>query len=376
MVSRTIALFAAPAALFAAASALADPISGDIVDQILQTMPPRPSEAQPAPPPAPASAMPSPAPTPIAQAPMPPPPPPGHAPAPVAQAPMPPPRSLTAAPAAPPPPVHSAAPAPAVEPQSNGDIIDQALQVMPAQPETAVALPWRGYYFGVNAGYGTTHGGNGVSCVNTVSNDTSGCAIVGDSGFNTSGPLGGGQVGYLLPVHLGPGLPLIVGAETDLEGSGVSGSRSNPGPFPFSGFPVLCSPCSYSATQKLDWFGTLRLRIGVPIDNLLIYATGGAIYGGATVTQNLTFAGAPGYLANTSKRLAGPVVGGGVEFMLPDSPWSARFEALYYDLGNVTSVTSPQSGFAANFSETKTFGFKGAIVRLGVNMRLGDFGAF
>jgi opacity protein-like surface antigen len=283
--------------------------------------------------------------------------------------------------AAPTPPPRAFTPAlPAITtsgPPANGDIIAASMHDMPEPVRPEAFIPWTGAYFGPNIGYGTTHGGTASNCFNSVTNDPTGCVLVGDTPFNTRGVAGGGQVGYMMPVHLPDGAPVMVGVEADVQDSGVSGSQRLDGPFAFSGFPgAVCSPCSYTAAQSLDWFGTVRLRFGVPVDNFLLYVTGGAIIGGVKTSQNLSFAGTPGYVVTNNKQtLAGPTVGGGVEVLLPDS-MSAKLEALYYDLGTSSSVTVPQTGFAGNFFTRKTFGFRGALVRLGLNFRLGDIGAY
>lgn len=36
---------------------------------------------------------------------------------------------------------------------------------------------------------------------------------------------------------------------------------------------------NFSATTKVDWFGTIRGRVGIAFDNRLFYGTGGAAYG-------------------------------------------------------------------------------------------------
>lgn len=327
MAVRTLGIVAA-IGLIAAGSAHADPSSGDIVDQVLQTLPP--TGSPPAPPPPPPS--PSPGPTSLA------------------------PKPVNA----------SAAP-------NNADILDQAMQVLPARPEGFLPA---GAYFGVNLGGGTTHGGSGETCVNSVTNDTTGCVALGNGGFNTRGVLGGGQVGYLKLLDLGQSLPLVVGIEADFQGTGISGTQNVNGPFSIVGFPMTCTPCGYTASQSLDWFGTLRARIGVPVDQFFIYGTGGLMVGALTTTQSLSFAGSPGYVSNAKSTHSGPVAGAGVEYFIPDSPLSAKFEALYYDLGKETTITASQPGFAANFSERKTFGFSGTIIRIGLNLRLGAVGGF
>jgi len=340
---------AAAAVFVLSALAFAPAHAADIVDQVLPTLPPPPGGARPPPP----VLAPSAAPT-------------GASFAPSGNAGFAPPG--VSAPAQPAAPVAT----------SSGDIVDRALQAMPAQRAHAPSTPWTGFYAGVNAGGGFTHGGSSVSCVNSVTGNQSGCDAVSDGGgINTGGVLGGAQVGYMAPVSLGWNAPLMLGGEIDIQGSGISGDRTVNGPFAVTGFPGLqCSPCSYTASQKLDWFSTVRARIGLPLDNVLLYGTGGVIFGGVETAQTLSYSGAPGYVIDAKSTKAGPTAGGGIEVLVPGMPLSAKLEALYYDLGSVQTTTVPQSGYAGNFSETKSFGFQGAMVRLGVNYRLGDIGGF
>jgi outer membrane immunogenic protein len=206
-----------------------------------------------------------------------------------------------------------------------------------------------------------------------VTGTTSGCIVLDNGGLKTSGIIGGGQAGYLTPFNLGGSLPLMVGGEVDLEGSGISGTQNLSAPLPLVGFSS-CTTCSFTASQSINWLASLRVRVGVPVDNFLIYGTAGVMFGGVQSSQRISDTANSGfYAANAKTTLAGPTVGGGVEMLLP-GPWSARLEALYYDLGSMRTVAEPMNGAAVNFSDAKTFGFRGAIVRLGINLKLGDVG--
>ena len=69
--------------------------------------------------------------------------------------------------------------------------------------------------------------------------------------------------------------PFVLGVETDIQGADISDNQT------VTIAPYLFAPNSISVTtnSKLDWFGTVRGRIGVAWDRLLIYATGGYAYG-------------------------------------------------------------------------------------------------
>ena len=69
------------------------------------------------------------------------------------------------------------------------------------------------------------------------------------------------------------------------------------------------------STSRIDWFGTARARIGVtPVDRVLLYATGGLIYGGLHVSSVFT---APNvgttYSGSTSATHVGWTLGGGAD---------------------------------------------------------------
>jgi outer membrane immunogenic protein len=232
---------------------------------------------------------------------------------------------------------------------------------------------WRGFYGGVNLGYGWTTGTSGSTCTNTLLNSQSGCTLIPETGPNTSGLVGGGQVGYMAPIYPGGHFPVMIGGEVDLQGAGLSGTQSVAPPIPLSGF-APCTTCSFFAQESLSWLASVRARVGVPIGRVLLYGTGGLMFGSANVSQSITFSNtnAGTYQAAAKETMAGPTFGGGVEF-LATGPWSVRLEGLYYDLGSIRTVAQPTGTAFINFNNEKTFGFRGGIVRLAVNFHFGDF---
>lgn len=85
---------------------------------------------------------------------------------------------------------------------------------------------------------------------------------------------------------------------------------------------------------KLDWYGTVRGRLGFSWEQFLLYATGGLAYGqveGSFASAVPT--SATRYQANSSKTKAGWTVGGGGEWSIADD-WTMRAEYLHIDLGS------------------------------------------
>jgi outer membrane immunogenic protein len=123
----------------------------------------------------------------------------------------------------------------------------------------------------------------------------------------------------------------------------------------------------FTASEKIDWFGTVRGRVGFATwDRALIYATGGLFYG--RISANTLFT-APNvgttYPGSASATKAGWTVGGGFEYAFTNN-WSGKIEGLYYDLGNIT-VVGLETPLKFGFQHNKNFDNTGGIVRVGLN---------
>jgi outer membrane immunogenic protein len=86
---------------------------------------------------------------------------------------------------------------------------------------------------------------------------------------------------------------------------------------------------SLNVESRMRWFGTVRARTGVVVDNLLIYATGGLAY--ARFNRDLTFFedGIPGSeIFSQSRTRWGWTAGLGTEWAFTGN-WSLKSEVLY-----------------------------------------------
>lgn len=161
---------------------------------------------------------------------------------------------------------------------------------------------WGGAYAGVNVGYQW----------GSVSNTST----------NPSGLEGGLTGGYNWQNG-----QFVYGVETDLQ---ISGADDTFAPYKFSN----------------PWFGTLRGRGGIAMNNVLFYGTVGLAYGGLK-GENAGL--------SESKTEIGWTAGLGAEVGFTPN-WSAKLEYLYADLSNRTySVTGTENGLSSSF------------VRIGVN---------
>ena len=117
----------------------------------------------------------------------------------------------------------------------------------PATPAYTPNFDWAGPHIGLQAGglWGTANTSFGLSSPDNTS---------------PAGGFAGGNIGYDFVVHKN----WILGVEADANFSNASDSGS--APF-FIG--------TYSYEQKLDYFGTVRGRIGYAFGSNMIYGTGG-----------------------------------------------------------------------------------------------------
>lgn len=229
----------------------------------------------------------------------------------------------------------------------------------PAYLPPPPVFSWTGIYVGVNVGgaVGTTNLGS----VELPDPLTFG-ALPFAQHFSSAGVIGGGQIGYNWQRG-----PYVLGIETDFQGSSLEQTSLLQGLFDSTG--ALIPEWNNVARQRLDWFGTVRGRVGVAIDRLLIYATGGLIYGNITSSSLTTFTPTPPftYLGSVSNVRAGFTVGGGLEYAFTPN-WSVKAEGLYFDFGSQNYVAFP---LAPNppFAVAHKADFTGGLGRVGLNYK-------
>ncbi|WP_441256085.1 outer membrane beta-barrel protein [Tardiphaga sp. 285_C5_N1_2] len=197
---------------------------------------------------------------------------------------------------------------------------------------------WTGFYLGVNAGIG-------LGRDRAIHND--GFLGTESTYLSPQGALGGGQVGYNWQTGSMLG-PVVYGLEADIQGAGLSDDRTN------LGSPFV----STTYNQKIDWFGTVRGRIGLATGPLLGYVTGGYAYG--NVKTSIAFDNA-GTVFSTNKIQNGWTVGSGVEAALGGN-WTGKIEYLYLNMGNNSYAFGPQ---------TLNTEVRENIFRVGLNYRVG-----
>jgi outer membrane immunogenic protein len=218
----------------------------------------------------------------------------------------------------------------------------------------APAPVWAGFYLGANGGYGWSAQDSMVSAEISGQAGAMLAQVMPAAPTNPSlalqreGGFGGGQIGYNYQANR-----FVLGLEADIQGGEISGDTSGP---------------MLNLEGSLDWFGTVRGRLGYTFDRALIYATAGFAYGGASGVASAK--GPAPYTADKDATLTGFTLGGGVEYAL-NSRWSLKAEYQYLDFGSNRRVESPVPGVKVSYDFEPKFD----TVRFGLNYRLQDIAA-
>lgn len=239
----------------------------------------------------------------------------------------------------------------------------------PAMVEAA-AYNWSGFYAGVNAGGAFDDTRETVSPTglfltepfapsNPLRTDT--------STFDRAHFTGGGQIGYNWQTDR-----WVFGIEADanyLDGrSTVSTNRVLAAP--------LVGSFIHSETVRMEWFGTVRGRVGMAVSpGFMLYGTGGLAYGRVRSSTNLLFTSAgDGYSGSADSTRTGWTAGGGGEWKFSNQ-WSVKAEYLYVDLGRIGYSNACSTLACAAFVPAPSYNtdlrVREHVARIGLNYTFG-----
>ena len=235
---------------------------------------------------------------------------------------------------------------------------------MAAAPPAVPIYSWTGAYVGANVGYSIGNDRvfqSGNFPVQGLTTSAAGTSVT------PKGVLGGGQIGY----NWQGGRNWLVGFEADLQASSQKDSACG---------PLVCTTLTppqgtgsfiefFTIQQQLDYFGTLRGRLGAISNNVLFYATGGAAFAHVRQTSDVKTNLPPTTVfatTATTADLIGWTAGGGIEAPI-GAGWTGKVEYLYMDLGNIVTTTPGPGG-----PLTTTSTVRDNIVRVGANYHFGQ----
>jgi outer membrane immunogenic protein len=183
---------------------------------------------------------------------------------------------------------------------------DMAVKARPA-PIPAPVFSWTGCYIGAQVGWAELRDRQDLSSPTF--------ALPVDS--TASGVKGGGHAGCNYQVSR-----FVFGLEGDIEDSDINNRY-------VIGFPFT----NTTGTVKTDWQGSIRGRVGLAFDRVLLYATGGWAWARVTDTYctlvgGVCAIGGPGFFDSISSTRNGGTVGVGLEYAFFNN-FSARVEYRY-----------------------------------------------
>ncbi len=208
---------------------------------------------------------------------------------------------------------------------------------------------WSGFYLGINGG---------VSNYQAKFTDLDYFEGYDTRVLEKTGFIGGGQVGYNFQRD-----KLVLGLEID--GDGLTGEVHT------HTSPYFSSSSYQEDIAKIDFLGTARLRMGVAIQNALIYVTGGGAYAhGNWEERYISSNPINNAYWNGDDSRWGWTGGAGLEYMF-NCHWILGAEALYTHLGADTVYANSQ--YTRNANSRYQFDDEDYSVRVRLSYKFGSF---
>lgn len=222
---------------------------------------------------------------------------------------------------------------------------------------------WTGFYIGGNAGYARTDAAFATAIGGSVyflPSDITAINSVSSGSDRDYGAIGGVQAGYNWQAN-----NVVVGIEVDAGTFNTQVTRQGNGVYP------CCAPMSFTVRDTLstDRLVTVRSRLGLTSNAVLLYVTGGLALTKVTYTHQFTDTNPAGNaleVASVSDTKTAWTIGGGAEVAFSER-WSMKAEYLHLGFG-----TMEMNGALVAFP-TRTFlhatDLSSHIGRLGINFR-------
>ena len=206
-----------------------------------------------------------------------------------------------------------------------------------------------------------------------------GSATIGAT--SQSGWIGGGQVGYNFTAN-----KWLYGIEGDFQRTSEKGVGNFLCAAPAAVAPAACltgagtfppgSPgTTLSLSQALNWFGTVRGRVGLLISPTAFgYITGGLGFGSVntsgTLGSNNVASGAINTSFSNTQTNIGWTIGSGLEARIAGTNLTAKAEYLFLDLGTFHNSVAQSAATGIPIGSNISSHIFDNVVRIGLNYKL------
>jgi outer membrane immunogenic protein len=230
----------------------------------------------------------------------------------------------------------------------------------PAETDAPQAKPlprWTGFYLGFTRGFGGGVLDSGMGLLSA----TPGVTVGGTATNRASGFTAGGVAGYNYQLSN----YFVLGAETDLQWSDIRASSQFSRWANYPGFLA-----NSDSGAGLNWYGTVRGRVGYSIGRVMPYVTGGLVYG-QLEAKGTPFPGANSLsLGSATETRTGWTMGAGADIAITKN-LSARSEYLFLSLPSVggSAVGALQPGGVPLAGSFGAYPYGVHTVRGGLNYR-------
>ena len=194
----------------------------------------------------------------------------------------------------------------------------------------------------------------GLSCEHASAGAPAAPLVVGGSNSaSASSWVGGGHIGYNWQHGA-----WVYGLEGDISGTHLKTDFNT----------VLSTGAAANTNSTVDWYGTVRGRLGWASGPVFFYGTGGVAFGGVDLNSTISSSVGPRSLTSqTSDTKGGWVAGGGLDYMWrPDVIVKLAYQ--YVDLGSI-SVAGTNTAFGGVLGQNATANARFSVVTLGLSWR-------
>jgi outer membrane immunogenic protein len=228
-------------------------------------------------------------------------------------------------------------------------------------PAPVAMFTWTGFYIGGNVGY---HWGEDrtTTAANPIGWTLAGAGAIDATTPGTSklsGITAGGQVGFNYQIG-----NFVWGIEGDVNWLGGNTPTRVVTPF------TVINPADvFTTSVEPRFMATVRPRLGVAMDRVLFYVTGGLAISNARFTDSFgSFGNTDIASVTTSATTLGWTGGGGLEYAFANN-WSAKFEYLYADFGTINTSIPSCVTCAPGSNITVRHRYIENLARVGLNFR-------